>query len=375
MSKQPARELARPPRWQLKVRWFVAAACLAFSGGALGKVEQRGHQFIGITEISSFKKSPGAQPREVVLTSPLFKSSVQFNELLLSWNAQLEGADYLQLEVRAVYPEYMTKYYSMGLWSADPARHPRQSVVDQEDSDGDVRTDILELKRPAEALQVRLVLGGENHLPEVKFLGICLTDTKAEFEPLPPKRAAWGKLVPVPERSQMAYPRGGVLCSPTTVSMMMSLWAERLKRSDLERDVPEVEKAVYDPNWHGTGNWSFNMAYAGSFPGMRAYVTRLSDVSELEDWIARGIPVGLSVCYNKLRGREGRPTSGHLVVCVGFTDSGDVIINDPGTTLNVRKTFPRKNVIAAWAHSRNAVYLIYPERAKIPKDRFGHWGH
>jgi len=68
--------------------------------------------------------------------------------------------------------------------------------------------------------------------------------------------------------------------------------------------VPEVVKGVYDPKWGGTGNWVFNTAYAGSLKGMRAYTTRLSDVSELEDWIARGIPVGLSLCYNPAAGRD-----------------------------------------------------------------------
>ena len=114
------------------------------------------------------------------------------------------------------------------------------------------------------------------------------------------------------------------------------------------------------------------MAYAGSRRGMRAYVSRLSDVSELEDWIAKGIPVGLSLCYNRLRGKTGA-FSGHLVVCVGFTETGDVVINDPGTRLNVRKTFLRKNLIPAWAYSHNAVYLVYPEGAEVPPDRFGHW--
>ena len=56
-----------------------------------------------------------------------------------------------------------------------------------------------------------------------------------------------------------------------------------------------------------------------------------------------------------------------------FTEQGDPVINDPGTTLNVRKTFPRQNLIAAWAFSRNAAYLIYPADAEVPKDRFGHW--
>jgi len=153
---------------------------------------------------------------------------------------------------------------------------------------------------------------------------------------------------------------------------VMTWWSQKLNRPELDRDVPEVADAVYDANWHGTGNWPFNTAYAGSYRGMRGYVTRLSDVSELEDWIARGIPVGLSVCYDRLRGKGPGP-NGHLVVCVGFTGEGDPIINDPGTSKNVRKTFPRKNLIYAWSYSRNAVYLIYPENAKVPKDRFGHW--
>ena len=75
---------------------------------------------------------------------------------------------------------------------------------------------------------------------------------------------------------------------------------------------------------------------------------------------------------DRLRGRSREP-SGHLVVCAGFTKTGDVVINDPGTTKLVRKTFPRANLIDAWAYSKNAVYLIYPEGTKLPKDRFGHW--
>ena len=170
----------------------------------------------------------------------------------------------------------------------------------------------------------------------------------------------------------MAYPNGKVICSPTTVSMIMGYWAQKMHRSEIDRPVPEVVAAVYDTNWKGTGNWVFNTAYAGSFPGMRAYVTRMTDLAELEDWISAGLPVGLSLCYDRLRGKGSGP-NGHLVVCVGFTEQGDPIINDPGMRENVRKVFPRKNLIHAWAYSRNAAYLIYPENVTVPGDRFGHW--
>jgi hypothetical protein len=156
--------------------------------------------------------------------------------------------------------------------------------------------------------------------------------------------------------------------------MVMSFWSKRLERPEIDFEVPAICKEVYDDNWRGTGNWVFNTAYAGSFPGMRACVTRMSDISELEDWVEQELPVALSLCYDRLRGRGPGP-NGHLVVCVGFTKDGDVIINDPGTSKNVRKTFPRKNLIYAWAHSRNAAYLIYPENAQLPKDRFGHWSN
>jgi hypothetical protein len=154
--------------------------------------------------------------------------------------------------------------------------------------------------------------------------------------------------------------------------MMMSYWAARLNRPELDKDVPEVAAAVYDRNWKGTGNWVFNTAYAGSFRGMRAYVARMTDLAELEDWVAAGIPVGLSLCYDRLRGKGPGP-SGHLVVCVGFTEAGDPVINDPGTRQHVRKVFPRKNLEYSWAYSKNAAYLIYPETVSVPTDRFGHW--
>jgi len=170
----------------------------------------------------------------------------------------------------------------------------------------------------------------------------------------------------------MGFPDGQELCSPATLSMLMAFWGQKLHRPDLDKEVPEIQTATYDETWKGTGNWPFNTAYVGSFPGIRAYVSRFSDLSELEEWVACGLPVGLSVCYNKLRGKIGEP-SGHLVVCVGFTETGDPVINDPGTSRGVRKTFLRQNLIAAWGHSHNTVYLVYAEGTRLPKDRFGHW--
>lgn len=367
------RQPARPGAARRSATLLVALALVGGSALAASP-DARGGQFLGFTRFSAFQAAPGALPGETVLTSPQIEARLPVNELIASWNAEMPDSAFLKMEARALYPARATKYYTMALYSGNPARHPRQSVRGQKDADGDVATDTLILKEPCNRLQVRLTLGGEGEdKPKLRFFGLSLTDTAATLSPLPPNRKAWGKLIPVPERSQMVYSNGNALCSPTTVSMLLGYWSAKLHRPELDRDVPEIVQHVDDPVWGGTGNWPFNTAYAGSFPGLRAYVTRFSDLAEGEDWVAAGLPVGMSVSLTKLLGRTGRPNSGHLVVCVGFTKDGEVIVNDPGTRLNVRKTFPRQNVLDAWAHSRNAVYLVYPESAKLPKDRFGHW--
>lgn len=349
---------------------FIFSATTKSSGTSY---DARGVQFIPIKSFAAFAKSLHPATGDTVLTSPEIPARIGWDELIVSWNAETPVGTGLKIEARALYPDHPTKWFTMGLWSANPAPYPRTSVRGQQNEDGRVDTDTLVLKQPAERVQLRVTLGADGkRKPKLKFLSLTLRDSTAATAVLPPNRAAWGKLIVVPERSQMAYENGDVLCSPTTVSMLLAYWSQRLNRPALDQDVPKVVAGVYDPQWGGTGNWVFNTAYAGSFRGLRAYTTRLSDASEVEDFIARGIPVGLSLCYNRLRGKSREP-SGHLVVCVGFTERGDVIVNDPGTSKQVRKTFPRANLMDAWAYSKNTVYLVYPVNTPLPKDRFGHW--
>jgi hypothetical protein len=313
------------------------------------------------------------QDSQTVLTSPELQARIDFTEVIVSWNAKLPEQAYLIVEARALHEGTATKYYTMGVWSRHSATHPQTSVPDQSDQDGTVATDTLLLRQPATRFQLRVTVGCKAKTePLLKYLGVSLCDASARLLSLAPNRAAWGKTIAVPERSQMAYPNGKVLCSPTTVSMLLSYWAARLEQPELDKQVPEVAEGVYDLAWKGTGNWCFNVAYAGSSPGIRAYVTRLADVSEIETWISAGIPIGLSVDYDRLRAKGPGP-NGHLVVCVGFTSTGDVIINDPGTSEHVRKVFPRNQLVDAWSCSHNTAYLIYPENLATPHNTHGHW--
>lgn len=334
--------------------------------------DSRGIQFLGFDRFDAFAPSTNVPADERVLTSPVFTARLGWNELVASWNAITTNETGLMIEVRAFHGERPTRFFNLGLWASQPGKQPRESVSGQKDNDGEVQTDTLVLTRPATNLQLRVTLRGGPPWPELKFLGVSLLDNRAHPAPLPPVPDALGIALPVPERSQLHYPGGDAWCSPTVVSMLLGFWANKRHRPDLDVLPPAVAQGVHDPRWEGTGNWSFNMAFAGALPGMRAMVVRLSDLAEVEEWIARGIPVGLSICSNRLNDR-GRQPRGHLVVCVGFTARGEPILHDPGRSREIHRVVPRERLVDAWTYSKNTAYLIYPEDFLLPADRFGHW--
>jgi hypothetical protein len=321
----------------------------------------RGAQFIGFTNFSGFAKEGGT------LTSKPIQPAIDWNELVPSWNLRGEGE--ATVEVRLIYPDVTTKWYQLGIWSSAA----RRSVNGQDDSNAKVDTDTLHAKQPGAKIELRIALNGAKP-DDLKFLSVALRDSKATPPSLEPNRRAWGKVIDVGTRSQLDYPEGAkIWCSPTSTSMILDYWSHKLNRPELSMSVPDVAKSVYDSVYKGTGNWPCNTAFAGHFEGMRGYISRLTDVSELEDWIEAGIPIATSVSYNRLKGK-GTSGSGHLIVCVGFAENGDIVVNDPGTHLsNVRRTISRDIFRQAWADSGNTVYIIYPENATIPPARFGHW--
>jgi len=335
-----------------------------------GAADFRGAQFIGFERFEGFERT--LREGELLLVSPKIETSIAWNELIASWNFRGMRSDGLEVEAKAIYPARETKWYSLGKWALETKTFPRESVRGQKDEDGTVDTDILKLTERAKAAQVRITIRGTNGIGALKFLGLSFCDTSAHREAMKPNKDVWGTALQVPERSQAEFPEGiSEWCSPTSVSMMLGYWAAKLSRDDLKHDVPEVAAAVRDPNWPGTGNWPFNVGFAGWHGGMRAYVARVSDVAELEEWVKAGVPVAISVRYGFLKGQKERG-GGHLVVCIGFDEKGNVIFNDPGRR-QVRQTYLRENVVKAWAESANTVYLVYPENFKVPMNRFGHW--
>jgi hypothetical protein len=357
--------------------------------------------------------------------APIQPTSAQFHELIPSWNAETPPGTWIEVRLRANIGEagHWTTWYEMGSWASDSGPERRQSVKGQQDADGRVSTDTLLLTPPANAYQLALVLRAGDQAtgspgaadgssaavatslpatslpatslpatsfpatalpatPSVSLAAVLASEPSDTAREIPTDHAAWGTTLAVPERSQMVYPNGGpVWCSPTSTSMVMAYWSEKLGEPALDRTVPDVAAAVYDTVYHGNGNWPFNTAFAGQH-GLTAYVSRMSSLSQVEQWIAAGIPVVASLAWSpgELGNAAVPSTDGHLLVIVGFTASGDAVVNDPAADprlgISVRRVYPRGQLERLWlTHSGGTVYLIYPQRATTPpgETAFGAW--
>jgi hypothetical protein len=331
-------------------------------------------------------------------TSPARKLGFDATELVASWSAHAPHGTWVQVEMRGrTNLGAQTKWYVMGRWADDDPRAGgdlhRTSVPGQGDADGNILIDTF-VARSGRALtdyQLRVTLlrlAGQKTKPTLRSVGAMASWLpQRETVPVSPGGEAWGIELDVPTKSQNIheghFPEwdggGEAWCSPTSTAMVLDYW----NRGPSEEDMswvpagdpnPEVDYAArntYDYNYEGAGNWPFNTAYAGRF-GLDGFVTRLRTVAELEKFIKAGIPVITSESFqaHELPG-AGYSTNGHLFVIVGFTETGDPIVNDPASSSNdnVRHVYPRANFENVWLRSSSSggiAYIISPPGHPLP---------
>src|ERR671932_1782680 len=314
------------------------------------------------------------------LESPVFSAAHLFDTTVASWNARTPGSTWIQVELRAYKPagNQWTKYYNMGIWASGTATLRRHSVNRQGDRDGYVATDSLLLYgQPVYTrYQYRLTLftTDRNVSPSVSLMAVMTSNTYRQPAGLNlgSDRIAWGIDLPVPQRSQLLYKGGGeVWCSPTSSSMIAAYFGNSVP-------VPQAAAGPYHYVYQGNGNWPFNTAWAASL-GLEAYVTRMSSMTQIEEWIKARVPVAISFGYGpgELPGTPIRSSAGHLMVLRGFDANGNVIVNDPAARSNdaVRIVYDRAKLERVWLkYSGGTVYLIYPKGTRVPvKNAYGSW--
>lgn len=306
-------------------------------------------------------------------TSPSVRPGFALTELVPSWKAGTPPGTLVQVEVRGVtLGGHRSSWDSLGRWASGDTSVRRTSLGAQRDDYAHVATDTWEATYSGfRSWQLRVSLlrrTGTTSTPTLDTVGAmssALPDVDRVTRSTP--GVARGIVLPVPRYSQMVhagqYPRygggGEAWCSPTSTTMVLAYYRRLprasayawVDRSYSDRVVDHSARMTFDYGYGGTGNWPFNTAYAASRTG-HAFVTRFASLRGVERFVRAGIPVVTSITFGRgqLAGAPISATSGHLVVVVGFTSAGNVVVNDPAarTDAGVRRTYDRGQFENAW---------------------------
>ena len=310
--------------------------------------------------------------------SPEITTAFNYKEAIASWNASTPAGSWVEIQFRAQYGTRWSKWYVLGIWASDDSTIRRHSVQSQGDSDGFVAVDTFvssAKKGTTNKFQIKLRLFSANGTaaPSVQNASVAYSTSAPKSANVSEGNPAlWNTLVDIPECSQMVYPDGGeVWCSPTSTSMVLGYWSGGGEDPvSCETRVRAAVEGVFDWIYDGHGNWPFNTAYAAT-QGYEGYVARFTSLAKVEEYVAAGVPVIMSIAWGKgdLTGASIDSTNGHLFVLVGFDPSGNPIVNDPASPddASVQRTYLRSELEPLWLQaSGGTVYLIYPPDTEVP---------
>jgi hypothetical protein len=316
-----------------------------------------------------------------------------FTRLVSSWNASTPAAGQLSADVQVSTAEAgVSGWYQLGTWAADDASLQRASVDGQSDAVARVATDtLLAADDPFVSYSVRATLqraSSDDPSPSLALVGaeasnVTSTSETSASTPLggDPVELAVPALAQEIHAHQYARWGGGgeAWCSPTSTEMVVEFWNRGPTAADLawvdpgyvDPSVDFAARSTYDATYGGTGNWSFNVAYAARY-GLETFVTQLRSLTEAEQFVRFGIPLVASIAS-----RPGEldgflfpgGTKGHLVVLAGFDGAGNPIVDDPAapSDARVRRVYDRAQFERVWLRgSGGTVYVIHPADMPLP---------
>lgn len=363
-------------------------------GASTGLVAKTGKMTIGArTSVTRYKDPRVSGGKKTYDTGtwkgPWQSAGFDATTLIPSWSITTPGGTWARIDVRVRDGATIGSWDTVARWASSSSRVKRSSYSAQADDLVKVATDtvVANAGKTFDQWQVRVMLHrpkGSKSTPTLHAVnGVAANFTTRTVGTSATTMTATTDL-PVPMSSQMIhkgeFPQWGgggeAWCSPTSTSMVMRYFSKGPKKSAYtwsryaDSFVDHAARGTYDYQYKGTGNWPFNTAYAADY-SLDTFVTRLDSLRDAEAYIRAGIPLVASVAFGRgeLSGAPISSTPGHLMVIRGFTESGQVIANDPAGSKNsnVRRTYSRAQFEKAWLRgSGGVVYVIRPASVPLP---------
>lgn len=201
---------------------------------------------------------------------------------------------------------------------------------------------------------LRLRLEVVSALPPERYL-LTVAARPAEMSPEPGQRTS--RRLAVAPLSQLTAPRTirAHICSPTCVTML-------LRHHGVTTHIGEVTRLCYHAQSRMFGVWPAALHAASRFGAIGAVET-FSSTDLAAEIVDQDIPLVASIRHaaGELAGACNERTSGHLVVCTGWTNDlvhvNDSRARDPR---DVCTSYARAEFARAWLRHRGASYIILP---------------
>lgn len=310
---------------------------------------------------ASVPAAPGTDWESPVIECDAFERAV------LSWNGAGQGRLEMRVRVGGAFSPYVPLVILDGM-------RPRSATSAEQPAAGEeaepplplLDVDTLVVRAAsgaaplADAFQIRGTGGDLTGLRSLAVTHYRLDDR--HYTAAPADGRAWGTTLAVPQRSQGAAEDPairGIVCSPTSVAMVLEFYGCRHRTIDVCGEAYDSGAEIY-------GNWPANTAAAVRLlgGGSWAAVVKMAGFDEMEREIAAGHPViiGHQWQEGELTNAPIPRSNGHLIVCVGFTEEGDVVVNDPAAKPDaVQRTYLRREMYHTWQESASGIaYIIRP---------------
>jgi hypothetical protein len=281
-----------------------------------------------------------------------------FNQFLFCWNATRPKSGYFsfQIKTRDAVTHRWGSWHTMASWG----NNIQQSYLSDSDGMSKYVHVRLEMEPPhrADGFAIKVTAHDGADLASVKRLyGTAIDQDRFNPEVVADIRVPSCMIKGVPYLAQLRidHPQNNMMCSPTSSTMLASYLTGK------QHDPLEFAHNSYDHGLRAYGSWPFNVAHAFDLSCGAWYYfnTRLNSFEELHAYLAKSLPVVVSVRGN-LPGALKSFNSGHLLVVVGY-DAREraVICNDPAAYehADVIKKYPLEDFIRAWERSRRLAYI------------------
>ncbi len=263
-----------------------------------------------------------------------------FNEAIPSWNATTPPGTGLRVWMRVGSRRAWTDWFEAGSWGIATDLGTTR-VFDL--GVGRYEYDSLLLREPADRVQVRVELvrqhGGQS-APTLRLLALSYSNTLGDEKLFRSfgraKRAAriaideraTTLLLPVKFRSQVIANTKwiGRICAPASAAMAATGFG-------LDLPTQELAAQIYDPVSDLFGVWH-RVVQALAQQGVRGYITRFRHWDDVVGELEKGSVILCSIRFkhgeipNPPRIYRRRGTEGHIVVLVGITPHGTLLVHD-----------------------------------------------